>query len=270
MSEPRAESKDERRPPPPLLSPFRPVPAWQRALRASAGILSVLVHVAGAGVLVLKPEAAQKAATWVEMTVVEPKPPPPPPPPEPEKPPEPPKPEKKKVAPKEIKFEEIKPPEPQPAPEAAPPPERVVRRVQGLSASSFAAGGTTGLTVRAGNTTTVAAGPETMSLDEAKGPWVPRPYSSVTEAPKLKWQPPALVVPDEAKQAKAQGVVEVKLDVGPDGSVLKVVVVKDLGFGTGAACVDAWRQSKWKPGEVDGQAVAVAGIPKICTIRPEE
>lgn len=256
---------------PPSLSPFRPTPRWQRVLRGVAVFLSVGVHVVFAALLMLKPEAAKKAATWVEMTVVEAKPPPPPPPePEPPKP----EPEKKKPAPKAVKFEDIPPPQPEapPPPADAPPPpkERVVRRVQGLSANSFAPGANTGLSVRAGNTTAMAAGPDKMALDEATGPYVSRPYTAVTNPPKSVARPAAVAVPDEAKAAGIEGVVEVKLDIGPEGNVLRVAVVKDLGFGTGDACAAAWKKSRWKPATENGAAIAVLGYPQICTIRREE
>lgn len=252
------------------LSPFRRVPPWQRALRAAAVPLSVLFHVALAALLVMKPEAATKAATWVEMAVVEPKPPPPPLPPEPE-PPKPPEP-KKKPPPQAVKFEEIKPPDPTPPPPtpSAEPQPKPARRVLGLSQSSFAQGGNTGLSVAAGNSTEVPQGKDRMGLDEADGPFNARAYTAVTEPPKLKWQPAALVVPEEAKKNRIAGVVEVLVDVGADGKVTRVRVKKDLGFGTGEACADAWRQSTWKPGLQDGQPVGVLGIPKVCTVRLEE
>lgn len=274
MSHPPAEpARPETRTavPPPSLSPFRPTPRWQRVLRSVAIFLSIGVHVVFAALLMLKPEAAKKAATWVEMTVVEAKPPPPPPPPEPEPPK--PEPEKKKAPPKAVKFEDIPPrqPEAPPPPDAPPPPkERVVRRVQGLSANSFAPGANTGLSVRAGNTTAMAAGKDTMGLDEATGPYVSKPYTAVTNPPKPVSKPAAVDVPDEARKAGVEGVVEVKLDIGPEGNVLRVLVVKDLGHGTGDACAAAWRKSRWKPAMEGGVPIAVLGYPQICTIRREE
>jgi protein TonB len=121
--------------------------------------------------------------------------------------------------------------------------------------------------VRAGNTTAVAATGKGLDLDAASGPYTTRPAASVAVQPKLKWEPPALDVPAEAKEAKVEGVVELVLDLDAAGKVAKVTVVKDLGYGTGAACADAWRRSQWKPAEQDGQPIGVTGIRKICTIR---
>jgi protein TonB len=249
------------------LSPFRPEPRWQRVVRSSAVGLSILFHVVLGAVAAANPVAVKKTAEWVEMTVAPPKPPPPPPPePEPPKP-EPPKPKPQKA----VKFEEIKPPEVTPPPDAPPPPtepQRVVRRVQGLSASSFANTGAGGLQVKAGNTTAAKASSDV--LDPADAAWQARPYTSVSAAPKLKWNPSAFVVPEEAREAKVEGTVTVKLDLDPTGKVVRVAIVSDLGYGTGAACAEAWKKSQWKPAEQDGQPVAVLGVPQKCTVQIEE
>jgi periplasmic protein TonB len=249
------------------LSPFRPVPRWQRVLRSSAVGLSVLFHVVVGLVAASNPIAVKKASEWVEMTVASPPKPPPPPPPEAEPPkPEPPKPKEKKA----VKFEETKPVEAPPPPPDAPPPstERVVRRVQGLSASSFANTGAGGFQVKAGNTVATKASGD--KLDPADAAWQSRPYTAVAVAPKLKWNPGAFEVPDEAKEAKVEGTVTVKLDLDPTGKVVRVTVVNDLGHGTGAACAEAWKKSQWKPAEQDGEAVAVLGVPQKCTVQIEE
>ncbi|MDP2311201.1 MAG: energy transducer TonB [Pseudomonadota bacterium] len=246
------------------LSPYRPVPRWQRVLRSSAVGVSVGVHVVFAIFLLSNPAAAQKASQWVEVTLNEPKPPPP-------KPPEPklpePEPEKPKPVPKVVKFEDTTPTPPPPN-SVAPPPEparRVVRQVQGLTANSFAPGASTGLSVRAGNSTGVAAGKDSMSLGEASGPFEARPYTAVTKAPRLQWSP-MMDVPDEARKANVKGIVKVLLDLDAKGKVTRVQIVHGLGFGVDEACVAAYRKSQWKPAEQDGVAVAVIGVPESCAV----
>lgn len=241
------------------LSPYRPVPAWQRALRSSAFGLSVAGHFLFALLLLANPTVARSASQWVEMTVHEP-PPPPPPPPEPE-----PEPEPEKPKPKPVKFEETSPEPPADVPQPPEPPRRVVRQVQGLTASSFAPGSGTGVQVRAGNSTSVAAAGDGMSLDEATGPLQPRAYTSVTTAPRLRSQP-SLEVPEEARKANLQGVVDVRVDIDDRGRVVDVTLVKGLGYGVDELCLAAWRRSLWKPGAQNGTPVGVLDIPQKCTI----
>lgn len=246
------------------LSPYRPVPGWQRGLRSSAIGLSIGVHVLLALFLLSNPAAAQKASQWVEVALNEPKPPEPKPP-EPEPAPEP-EPEPK-PKPKVVKFEDTTPTPPPPTAAAPPePPRRVVRQVQGLTANSFAPGASTGLSVRAGNSTGVAAGKESMSLADASGPFEPRSYTAVTKAPRRQWAP-NMDVPEAARKAGLNGqVVKVLLDIDPKGKVTRVQITQGLGYGVDEACVDAWRKSRWKPAEQDGVPVAVIGVPESCLV----
>jgi protein TonB len=247
------------------LSPYRPVPRWQRALRSSAVGVSVGFHVLLAFFLITNPGATEKAAEWVEVALQESKPPPPPPPPPEPEPPEP-EPPKPKPKPQAVKFEDTTPTPP--PPDAAPPPtdpqpKRVVRQIQGLSANSF--GGNSGLTVRAGNSTGVKATSETMTLEEATGPFEPRPYNAVTTPPRLRWSP-TMDVPEEARKAGITGLVNVVLDIDEKGRVSAVKIVSDLGFGTAEACAAAYRKSQWKPGEQAGTPVPVTGVPQSCLV----
>ena len=249
------------------LSPYRPEPRWQRIVRWSAGALSVLVHLVFAALLMANSAAPRKAAAWVEVAIhnVPPPPPPPPPPvePEPPAPPDPPK----KAPPKTVQIEDLAPPPPDtPPPQDATPQPRTIRKL-GLSTNSFATGGTTGFSAKQGNTTAVADSQG--ALPAGADAWVSRPYAAVAQTPKLKFQPPTMDVPEEARKANVVGTVEVILDLDPNGKVTRVRVVKDLGYGTGEACAAAWRKSTWKPGEQDGAAVAVEGIRKVCTVMSE-
>ncbi len=249
------------------LSPYRKDPRWQRVLRSSAIGLSVGFHVVLALFLISNPAVAKKASQWVEVAINEPKPPPPPPEPEAPKP-EPPKP---KPLPKVVKFEDTTP-TPPPPDAVAPPPEptrRVVRQVQGLTANSFAPGASTGLSVRAGNSTGVAAGKDTMNLGEAAGPFEARPYTAVSKAPALRWCP-MMDVPDEAKKAGLDGrMVKVLLDLDDKGKVTRVKIVEGLGFGVDEACIAAYRKSQWRPAEQDGTPVAVIGVPQNCLVQEQ-
>ncbi len=253
----------------PSLSPFRPAPRGQRIVRSVAIAVSVAVHVVLALLLARNPTLVKKAATWVEVQVrAAPPPPVEPPPPSVEPPP---KREPKRAPPKSVAFEDTVAPEDAPPPQEAaaaePSPQPQLRRVQGLSASSFAPGAGTGLSVRAGNSTAVRAEGAGLDLDAANGPFLTRPASAVAVQPRVKWEPTGLEVPDAARDARVEGTVEVVLDLDAEGRVARVAVVRDLGYGTGDACVDAWRRSVWRPGEHNGQPVAVTGIRKHCTIR---
>ena len=256
------KEEDEARPVA-ALNPFQAQPSSQR-MASSAGILVTIgLHAAAALALALNPGLAKKAVTWVEMTVAEP-PPAEAPPPEPEAPKEKAKPKKK--APKSVAIEQTAEQEaPDPAPDV-PPEKQPLRRVQGLSASSFAPGAGTGLAVRAGNTTAIAADGKGMDLSEATK-FTTRPASAVAVQPKLSWQPSALTVPAEAEAARAQGAIEVRFDVDGTGKVVNMELLRDIGFGTGTSCMDAWRRSTWKPGTHQGEPVTVTGIRKVCTVR---
>lgn len=243
------------------LSPYAPIPRWQRGVRAAAIVVSVGIHLVLGTAFVAMPAPVDERTDWVEVLVS-----PPPPPPVAPPPPEPPKP---KPPPKPIKFEDIRPPEPTPttAPEQpTPPPARRVVSMSRLSANSVAVGGDPSLRVATGETASVGAG---NGAPEGDGGGSSRPYGVVAVPPRLKWEPPALDVPEEARKAQVAGTIEVLLDVDASGAVSRARILKDLGFGTGEACAAEWRRSKWKPGEQDGQPVAVTGIRKTCTIRIE-
>lgn len=233
------------------LSPFHRSPPWHRAVRSGAGALSIAAHVVLALFFATNPEPARKAAEWVQVQVTKQAAPEPPKPPEP--PPEPPKPK-----PKPVPFKDIQAtPPPEVAP--APPPRRIV---QGLTASSFANSGS-GLSVRAGDTTQVAAEGRGLTLDEAGAP---RAWAAVTTRPKMTFQP-VFMAPDEARKANAEGTVQVRLDIDETGAVTQVKVLsKPLGFGIEEACVSAWRKAKFKPAMQDGVAVAVTGMPQYCVV----
>lgn len=259
MIEPGAARDEEGRAP--GLSPFAPAPRWQRWLEGSAGALSIGFHVLILALLISAPTVARKAEEWVQVSIAEP-PPPPPPTEAPKPPPEPPK---AKPTPRSVAFEKLADtPEPAPpveTPKAAAP--RTYQLKQGLSASSFAQGGvSTGFSASQGNTTAAPAskGP---AVD---GPYVTVPYSSAGSPPRLRYQP-TLDVPQAARDAEVEGVVEVRIDLDATGRPTSVVVVKGLGYGLDEACAAAWKRSTWRPAESGGQAIGVTGIPQKCTIK---
>ena len=164
-----------------------------------------------------------------------------------------------------MKFEDIEPiVPPVVTPDLGAKPAR--RVVQGLHQSSFANGSGTGLQVRAGNSTRVAAEGSGMSADEATAA---RSYASVTTPPVSRARP-MMEVPKAAQEAGVEGEVRVSIDIGVEGNVTAVRVLRDLGHGTGDACAAAWRQARFTPGKQDGQPVAVTGLPQVCTVRIEQ
>ncbi len=237
------------------LSPFHTAPPWQRALQSGAGVASIGFHALLALFFAVNPEPAKKAAEWVQVQVQQKAPEPPPPPP--------PAPEPPKEKPKPVKFQDIPPVPTPPPPDVAPTPAPP-RRVQGLSANSFSASGTSGLSVRAGNTTQAPADGKGLALDEP----APRAWAAVTTRPKMSFKP-EFKETEEARKAGVDGTVQVRLDISDTGVVTSVKVVSaPLGYGVDEACAAAWRSSKWKPAMQDGQPVAVTGMPQYCVVAP--
>jgi protein TonB len=225
-------------------------------------ILSVGFHIVVALAFASSPKSQKKLSDWVEIAVA----PPTPPPPAPTPPPPPPEPPKKKAAPKPIKFDQIRapdpvPPAPEPAPAPSPAPTRRVINMGTLNSHSFAASGSSGLSVPSGGS------PGGNGTGGAPNGAPVRAYGVVATPPRETGARPEMIVPDEAQQAHVQGEISVVVDIDESGRVTHVTVVKDIGFGTGTACADAWKKSRWKPGEQDGQPVAVTGIPEKCTVK---
>ncbi len=237
-----------------------PAPAWQRWARMLALPASVGIHLLFALYLATRPPPAHAEVTWVEMAVVEPPAPDPPAEPEPEPEPEPEsEPELDAVA-----FEDALPEaelEARPEPE----PERVVRRIQGLSASSFATGSGTGVAVRRGTTTGTAAGDETMDLGD-DDPFVLVPVASVTTQPKNCTRPP-VEVPKEAIEAEYEGTIRMVLDLDERGRVFRVAFQDRAEHGVEEACQAAALRMRCKPARKDGVPVSITGMPHRCTIK---
>lgn len=241
--------------------PLERTPGWLRALRAGGLLFSVLFHGALAWLAMQDRPEEEVKETWVEMSVVEAKPPPPPPPPPPPQP---------KPKPKVVDFTETvkDPPKEAPPPEAA-PERRVVRRIQGLSSSSFAQGSGTGLDARAGTTLGTSATKDTLSIDEAANAI---PYAAAAVQPRLRFKPP-LTVPDEVKANGVEGTVEVLLDLDTSGKVTRAVLAPGqapLGFGAEETCLEAWKKARYTPAMLGDQPVPVKNVPQRCTYKAIE
>jgi outer membrane biosynthesis protein TonB len=206
--------------------------------------ISVGLHVILAlGLLALKIPEVTRPATWVEM-VVAPEPVPEPPPPVP------------------TRVAVAAPVRPQEAlePVAEPEPTPAVRRVHGLSSSSFLKGSGTGLSVRAGNSRGVGASSELMGLDEAGVAW-----TAVSAMPKCR--KPDMSAPQEVRASGIEGTVEVLLDVYEHGTVVRGVVVESLSPEADAACLAAWKQTRCDAAKMADAPVAVREVPFRCTFQ---
>jgi TonB family protein len=213
--------------------------------------ISVGLHVLVAlGLLALKVPEVTRPAAWVEMVVA--------PAPVPEAPaPEPPPPVPTRVA-----VAAAVPIRPQEAlePVAVPEPTPALRRVHGLSSSSFAQGSGTALSVRAGNSRGVGATDEIMGLEEAGVAW-----TAVTAMPKCK--KPDMSAPDSVRAAGIEGTVEVLLDVDENGVVVSGVVVESLSAEADAACLAAWKKTRCDAARMAEAPVAVREVPFRCTFQ---
>ena len=230
---------------------------WRRWIPALGLGLSLGVHAAIAfGVRV---EAPVQAAVdqWLPMTVVAPPPPPPPPPPvaEPAPPP----------SPRKVKFQETAKEPPPPDAPPPPPSPKPVRRVTGLSASSFAQNGTSGVSARAGTTLGDAPVGKGLTLEEAKESVA---YAAVASRPSCSR--PILDVPEAVAKEGVEGEVRVLFDVGSDGKVVNVRVTGPLHPAADEACARAWTRARCKPGKQGETPVTVTEMPYFCRFKAVE
>ncbi len=225
--------------------------------------LSAVVHV-GIFVWAWKLPARTRHAERVDVQIVETEKPKPvePKPPEPE-PPKPVAPPVKLRPARRVAVTQPPPatPPPQtPPPEEPPPPTNTPSTTAGpiklgLSLSSTSVGG-------------AFAAPVGNSLAGKPGPRAPAPAADdigpVAHAASLTVQPepvdvdiPQSEYPKTALDAGFEGSVTLKIVIDASGRVRRAVVLKDPGYGLGAAAAKSARHFKFKPGEVNGKPTAV-------------
>jgi periplasmic protein TonB len=225
--------------------------------------LSAVVHV-GLFVWAWKLPARPPTPERVDVEIVEVKPKPlepKAPPPEPPKPAEPPvrlRPARRVVVNQPPPPDT--PPPPTPPPETPPPdttPAATPGPVKlGLSLSSTSVGGAFAAPV--GNSLAGKLGPraEAPAADDV-GP-VAHAAALTTQPEPLDVDIPQSEYPKQALDAGFEGSVTLKIVIDTSGRVRRAVVLKDPGYGLGAAAVkSALRHFKFKPGEVNGKATAV-------------
>jgi protein TonB len=74
---------------------------------------------------------------------------------------------------------------------------------------------------------------------------------------------PGARYPPSAMSKRIEGVVELELDVMPDGTVGTVAMVKSLDAELDKSAVDTARQYRFTPGTKDGKPVAVRTVVQI-------
>jgi TonB family protein len=226
-------------------------------LLIAAFLLSIGVHILFAVTTAAFHNNRAIETQWVEMVmeVVIPKELPPPPPMPEVAPPEP----APKAEPVQEKIKEAPLPDiPEPA---APPPQMI----QGLTNQSFLLGAGTGITVRAGTTTSVRATNELMDLKDANG-FQLVPYARITSPPKMK-NKRALSTPKEITALGIQGSVATRITVSATGAVDDVEIVESFHPIADQHCIQYLKQSKWKPGMREDRAVTTHSVPFTCTFK---
>ena len=143
-----------------------------------------------------------------------------------------------------------------------------MQRVQGLSASSFANNGNTGLTVRAGTTLNTAATSKTIDIEEAKESTAIS-YAAATKQPRLKKRPP-LKIPQTVIDAGIEGTVQIVIDIDEIGLVSDARIKKSLTADADAACIESWKQAKFTPALQGDETVAVTNFPRRCRFKSME
>jgi len=231
--------------PSPALAALSRPRALDRAWIGLGILVSGLLHTALAATVAALPDREPRTPRWLEMAIVIDEP-------------EPPRVPDAVPEPEPVPVE----PEPVPIPVVIPPPIDAPRPIPGLSNDSFLPGSGSGLAVRAGNTTAVAATKELRSLDEPSEA-ILVPLARLTHPPRLRYRP-TLEVPDAVKQGRIEGRVELLLTIDENGIVLDVQIVTSLSPEADAACIDAMRKSRWKPGDQEGTAVATTQVPSSC------
>ncbi|HVZ88474.1 MAG TPA: energy transducer TonB [Polyangia bacterium] len=236
-----------------------------RRLTPTAGYaIAAALHLglfAWAWALPSRPHRKEQVDVEIVETVkprpVEPKPPPP----EPPKPPEP-------VKVQHVHRVALAPPPPTnapPPPPDTPPPETPPPTTPtttpgpvhlGLSLSSTSVGGAFAAPV--GNSLAGKPGPRAAApaVDDV-GPVVHAAALTVQPEP-IDTEIPRSEYPQAALDAGFEGSVTLKIVIDATGKVRRATVMKDPGYGLGAAAVrSVLKHFRFKPGEIDGKPVAI-------------
>ena len=88
-------------------------------------------------------------------------------------------------------------------------------------------------------------------------------------APRLTYQAEASYT-DAALQASVQGVVRIRVQIGPDGLVYRPEVIEGLGFGLDEQAVAAVQQWQFEPATWGGMPTAVAGVVEVAFQPPPQ
>lgn len=172
-------------------------------------------------------------------------------------------------------------PRPPQAPHPSEKPKVVdltARPVGGLSPDSFGDGGD-GPAMPGGNTTLADpnlprprkiprrawSAPPPRPVVEPPRPR-PRPRPRARKVVKVKTLPrpvrvPRLAYPERARRRGIEGTVKLEVTVGKDGRVIKVKLIKGVGYGLDQVAVRALKKARFKP------AVGSDGKPMVYTIR---
>jgi protein TonB len=235
-------------------------PPTRRGLPPAVGYtLSIVFHLAIFGWAWALPVRARRTERVdVEIVEVKPKPvEPKPPAPEPPKQTEP-----VKMRPARRVALNTPPPPPNTPPPETPPPETPPSPTLtsgpvhlGISLSSTSVGG--GFTAPVGNRLAGKPTPRAAApAGDDIGPIVHAAALTVQPEP-LETDIPKNEYPQAALDAGFEGSVILKIVIDVSGRVRRAVVVKDPGYGLGAAAVrSALKHFRFKPGQVDGKVTA--------------
>jgi protein TonB len=210
-------------------------------------LLSLVAHVVlFEGLGAAARNAPREKQRVLEFAMIEP--PPPPPPAEPEPPPPPPK-------PKPVDLTKVPPP-----PVEAPPPPSVEeppsaeppKPVFGISMSSTVGPGSSGFSVRVGNTLMKDPDKEFTKPEDVRG-YRPVPLHQVNKMPSKvgDCQPE-----DPADRRRFDGQVMLEVDIKDDGTVGDVRVVRSLNPQADEIAARALKRCRFSAAEVGGKAVA--------------
>ena len=239
---------------------FSPTAAYALSAAAHLGVF------AWAWSLPARAHRTEKVDVEIVETVkprpVEPKPPPP-------EPPKPAEPVKMRPA-KRIALKTPPPPSATPPPETPPPetppptsaPAAPGPVHLGLSLSSTSTGG--GFAAPVGNSLSgkpasrAAAGP----APDGVGPLARAAALTVQPEP-IDCTIPANEYPKEARDVGFEGSVDLRIVIDSSGRVHRARIIKDPGYGLGAAAAKSVLRCRFKAGEIDGKATAVEWDYKI-------